>query len=301
MIEKLKLSFCLSSDLETPEMEEAAARYFDNERKTLLDKIVENLDERHIGPFSPKTFNFKNWAQKYIECPVMLHPAFEPRAKKELANLAQLRLSNLIEVLDMEEAELLSIGEDIEPKTKIFLVKRISRLLATLAVWEDNLKNGEFDVYQTRPHEKMPEHFERFPQLITQYNPNNTGRFPAIRFNVPWNPAAVKAKKEPEEFRQIWLNPEEDIPFVLEALKRLEFIDENEVWRVAQYRNPLGPIIALIEYPKHSFFHNMDRIEIERAFCQRFKVQQPKKGFKPENRPFENSKKMMLNYLREHS
>lgn len=112
--------------------------------------------------------------------------------------------------------------------------------------------------------------------------------------------AAQPANKEPEEFRQIWLNPAEDIPFVLEALKDLGFIDENEVWRVAQHPNPLGPIVALIDYENHSFFQNIHRVQIERAFCQRFNIKRSIKGFKPENKPFENSKRLMNRYLKEH-
>ncbi len=290
MMDKLKLYFCLSSDLPTPEIEEEAARYFGKVRREALEGFASGLN------LSSDEAALLAKARKYIETPQIFHPLFEPRAQKELATLAQNNIPRLFEAIDAAAFE--CTKEGVAPAAAFILSKRLERLRAELEIWRDAIRNGNFEVHQTRPLEKMPEHFERFPAFEKIYRPNLHGHFPARSFSVPWQPSAAKAKQEPEYFRQIWLNPEEDIPFVLEALKRLEFIDENEVWRVAQYPNPLGPILALIE-GKHSFFHNIDRIVIERAFCQRFKVKQPTKGFKPENRPFENSKKMMLNYLRE--
>ena len=149
--------------------------------------------------------------------------------------------------------------------------------------WGEVLNAGTFAIAQLRPYP----HFE--------------AKFPQLGEKIPWNPAAAKVNREPEEFRQIWLNPEEDIPFVLEALKRLEFIDENEVWRVGQYSNPLGPIVALINFPDRSFFGKLDRSVISTAFCNRFKIKQPKKGFKVQHGPFQNSKEKMERYLTKNS
>jgi hypothetical protein len=288
MIEKLKLSFCLSSDLATPQEEEEATRYFRKERRTALENFASDLnllsDEAQLLAT----------AKKYLGTPDILHPLFEPRAHKELATLAQNRIPRLFEAIDKATFELTKDG--VEPEAAFLLPKRLERLRAEFEIWREAIRSGNFEVFQIRPLEKMPEH----PEFVKTYRPNLNGLFPARRLSVPWKPAAAKVKKEPEEFRQIWLNPAEDIPFVLEALKDLEFIDENENWRVAQYPNPLGPIVALIEYSKRSFFHNLPRVQFERAFCQRFNIEQPKKGFKPENNPFDISKTMMHKYLREH-
>jgi hypothetical protein len=292
MIEKLKLSFCLSSDLGTPQEEEEATRYFRKERRTALETFASGLN------LSSDEAGLLAFAKKYLETPDILHPLFEPRANKELATLAHNRIPRLFDEIDKVRFELTKEG--VEPEAAFLLPKRLERLRAEFEIWREAIRSGNFEVYQTRPYEKMPEHFERFPNLRTQYNPNNTGRFPAMRFRFQWQPETAKVKKEPEEFRQIWLNPEEDIPFVLQALKDLEFIDEKEVWRVAQYPNPLGPIVALIEYPKRSFFHDIPRVQIEKAFCQRFNIERSIKGFKPENKPFENSKTLMNRHLKEY-
>lgn len=123
--------------------------------------------------------------------------------------------------------------------------------------------------------------------------------------------AAQTANKEPEEFRQIWLNPAEDIPFVLEALKDLEFIDENENWKQApanKLKNPLAVIHALTKTSKGRFFYCEDfgklggktnlvsDTDLVRAFCERFNI--PQKRYEPKGRKnYELPMKQMKEYL----
>lgn len=292
MLNKLKLHFINSADMEPPEKDELVRMYFENKRRDKLKEFASgfNLSSDEAG--------LLGYAKQYLETPEILHPLFELSAHKELATLAQIKISRLNRAIDEAEFELTTEG--IEPKAKIVLPQLIKRLREEFEIWREVIRNGDFDVYQTRPYETIPEYFEKYPNLKDEYRPDLNGPFPSRIFNVPWNPEAAKMKKGPEEFRQIWLNPDEDIPFVLEALKELEFIDENEVWRVAQYPNPLGPIVALIEYPKRSFFQNIFRVQIERTFCQRFNIKRSTKGFKPENNPFKNAKTLMANYLKSH-
>lgn len=293
MMDKLKLKFCLSSDLETPEIEEAARRWFINAGAAALDTFASRLN------LSSDEASLLNRARAYLETPQIFHALFEHRANKELATLAQNKIPQLFEAVDRAAFELKK--ESVDPAAAFLLQKRLERLRAEIEVWRDAIRSGNFEVWRILSNEKLPEYFERFPYLKDQYNPNNNGHFPARWFGIPWNPAAAKVNREPEEFRQIWLNPEEDIPFVLEALKRLEFIDENEVWRVGQYSNPLGPIVALINFPDRSFFGKLDRSVISTAFCNRFKIKQPKKGFKVQHGPFQNSKEKMERYLTKNS
>lgn len=106
--------------------------------------------------------------------------------------------------------------------------------------------------------------------------------------------AAQPSNEETEEFRQIWLNPAEDIPFVLQALKDLDFIDENEVWRLLAYSNPLGFIDALTDFKKRVFFaHSLDdaghtpilsKTVLVKMFAERFKF--PSKRYEPKNGPY---------------
>lgn len=90
--------------------------------------------------------------------------------------------------------------------------------------------------------------------------------------------AAQSYNKEPEEFRQIWLNPEEDIPFILEALKRLDFIDEKEIWRWnTGIDNPRG-VIDAIQGNSNRFSDFSGEYKV-RVFGKRFKFPNPEKRF----------------------
>jgi len=289
MIEKLKLSFCLSSDLATPELEEAARCWFENQRSEAFKSFASGLN------LSSNEAGMRKNARIFIETPVVIHPLFEPRAHKELATFAQNKIPLLFEAIDEAEFELTK--ESVEPAAAYLLPKRIERLRAEFDIWRDAIRNGNFEVYQTRPYETAPEYFERFPDFKRIYRANLDGNFPARRLNIPWQPAAAKVKQEPEYFRQIWLNPEEDIPFILEALKRLEFIDENEVWRWnTEEDNPRGVIEAIQLFS--NLFSDFSGEHRARVFAQRFKFPNPQKRFEKKCKPFERAKTKMANYLK---
>ncbi len=290
MLDKLKLNFCLSSDLETAETEEEAARYFDKVRREALEGFASGLN------LSSDEAALLAKARKYLETPAIFHALFEPRAHKALANLAQNNIPRLFEAIDGAAFE--CTKEDVAPAAAFILSKRLERLRAELEIWRDAIRNGNFEVYQTRPLEKMPEHFERFPAFEKIYRPNLHGHFPARSFNVPWQPAAAKVKQEPEEFRQIWLNPEEDIPFVLEALKRLEFIDENEVWRWNKLTDCPGGVIDAILRQKKTRLITSNYLELNKVFGRRFKFPDPEKRFERGKGTYDKSFQKMDNYLK---
>ncbi|HRD80979.1 MAG TPA: hypothetical protein PLL53_09500 [Saprospiraceae bacterium] len=424
MIEKLKLSFCLSSDLGTPQEEEEATRYFGKERRTALETFASGLN------LSSDEAGLLAFAKKYLETPDILHPLFEPRAHKELATLAHTRIPRLFEAIDKVTFELTKEG--VEPEEAFLLSKRLERLRAEFEIWREAIKSGNFEVFQIRPCEKMPEHFEQFPDFKRIYSPNLHGQFPSRRFSVQWNPevkrairekvlkiieqyttdggpippyvdeqikgriigycfedemkylrqqkdgatpegiqgditrniekleAEIKATEqryyeaekwpkiqhyieeqpdgsrerktreipnsragilahvrffnsvriaflrslidtpargEPEEFRQIWLNPAEDIPFVLQALKDLEFIDENEVWRWnTKEDNPRGVIEAI--HLNSNLFSDFSGEHRARVFGKRFKFPNPEKRFEKKGENYNRAMKKMANYLK---
>lgn len=289
MIEKLKLSFCLSSDLATPEMEEEAARFFRKERGAALENFASGLN------LSSGEAGLLAFAKKYLETPEILHPLFEPRAQKELATLAQNKIPRLFEAIDKAAFELTKEG--VEPEAAFLLSKRLERLRAEFEVWREAIRIGNFEVRQTRPYEKMPEHFEQIPALRNQYRPNLTGLFPARVLSVPWNPAAAKVKKEPEEFRQIWLNPEEDIPKVFEALERAGFIDSQRKWIAPEYLNNPGGVIDALKDKRPPLLHNLSRPKLIEAFGKRLGFPYEGKRYEAKNTPYDEAKKQINRHL----
>ncbi|MBK8920708.1 MAG: hypothetical protein IPM81_04250 [Saprospirales bacterium] len=191
--------------------------------------------------------------------------------KERLKEQGDKRIFQILSTLDNAELRIFDSG-NAAPN----LIARIKTFRDELKDWRKQISSGDFEIKEIMP-------FEGFEN-----------RFPSGRRAEPFS------NKEPEYFRQIFLNPEQDIPFLLEALHRLEFIDEEQQWRVTQYPNPLGPIVALIEFTKHTFLHNLDRAQYERAFCERFIIKRPAKGFEPKNRPFKISKTKMIKYLEQH-
>jgi hypothetical protein len=77
-------------------------------------------------------------------------------------------------------------------------------------------------------------------------------------------------ENEPEEFVQLWVNPERDIPIIREIFKALEYIDETEVWDIARFKNPWGPIHAIIQFPSQTIIGNHSKKELLRVFGERF-------------------------------
>lgn len=289
MIEKIKLHFCLSSDLGTPQEEEEATRYFGKERRTALETFASGLN------LSSDEAGLLAFAKKYLETPDILNPLFEPRANKELATLAHTRIPRLFDEIDKARFELTKEG--VEPEAAFLLPKRLERLRAEFEIWREAIRSGNFEVYQTRPYEKMPEHFERFPNLRTQYNPNNTGRFPAMRFRFQWQPEAAKVKKEPEEFRQIWLNPEEGIPKVFEALEKAGFIDSQRKWIAPEYLNNPGGVIDALRDKRPPLLHNLSRPKLIEAFGKRLGFPYEGRRFEAKNTPYDEAKKQINRHL----
>jgi hypothetical protein len=289
MLNKLKLHFINSADMEPPEKDELVRMYFENKRRDKLKEFASgfNLSSHEAG--------LLGYAKQYLETPEILHPLFELSAHKELATLAQIKISRLNRAIDEAEFELTTEG--IEPKAKIVLPQLIKRLREEFEIWREVIRNGDFDVYQTRPYETIPEYFEKYPNLKDVNLPELNRPFPFFEFKVPWNPEAAKMKKEPEEFRQIWLNPDEDIPFVLEALKELEFIDENEVWRWNKIADYPGAVIDAILINTSRLITPNYR-KLNKIFGRRFKFPDPEKRFERGKGTYKESRKKMDNYLK---
>jgi hypothetical protein len=96
-------------------------------------------------------------------------------------------------------------------------------------------------------------------------------------------------ENEPEEFVQLWVNPERDIPTIREIFKALEYIDETEVWNIARFKNPRGAIDAIL-YSKHSLLHQNSNLQIQRVFGNRFNFDVPTKGFEARYKQYDNTK-----------
>jgi hypothetical protein len=85
-------------------------------------------------------------------------------------------------------------------------------------------------------------------------------------------PATSPIAGEPEFFKRVFLNPEQNIPFLLKSLKELGFISSDSgQWRTEFSRYCISGILtALIEDKKHSFFVTTNWTQLTNVFCERF-------------------------------
>ena len=289
MLDKLTLKFCFVSYLPKDEAErDRIEKYFNSQRGARLEVFTENIPEGPCttvvgdngavevkGADNLALIKTAKWFIETSETIVSIHS--DPT--QTLLELKVHRLELLRTIIDELEAELLHNDPgSISGKNRFLFSKRFEYLRAQLQHWEEALNAGAFTIAQLRP---LPNFEAKFPQLSEQ---------------TPWNPAAEKAKEEPEEFRQIWLNPDEDIPFVLETLKRLGFIDENEVWRWnTDEDNPRGVIDAIEE--KSNLFSDFSGEHRARVFAKRFKFPDPTKRFEKKGN-YSRAKNKMSNYLK---
>lgn len=111
----------------------------------------------------------------------------------------------------------------------------------------------------------QPPYGERDGELIV-------GHVLAITNYYEWlkNISHNSARNEPAEFVQLWKDPERDIPIIRDIFKALEYIDENEVWNIARFKNPWGPIHAIIHFPDKTFFSNNSKRKLLEGFGKRF-------------------------------
>jgi hypothetical protein len=290
MLNKLKFHFINSADMETPEKDEEVRSYFIDIRRDKLEKFASgfNLTSDEAGLLS--------YAKQYLETPEILHPLLELSAHKELANLAQIKITRLNRVIDEAEFELTKEG--IEPKAKIVLPQLIKRLRGEFEIWWEVIRNGDFDVYQTRPYETIPEYIEKFPHLKNENHQELNLLFPSRRFDVQWYPEAAKVKKEPEEFRQIWRNPDEDIPRVFDALESIGFIDAQKKWIAPVHLNNPGGVIDALMDIRPPLLHSLSRPKVIEAFGKRLGFPYVNKRYEGKNSPYDNAKDKIINYLK---
>ena len=101
--------------------------------------------------------------------------------------------------------------------------------------------------------------------------------------------AAQSYNKEPEEFRQIWLNPEEDIPKVFKALERAGFIDSESKWIAPDYLDNPGGIIDALKNLRPGILHNLTRPQLIEAFGKRLGFPYSGKRYEAKNAPYDSA------------
>lgn len=121
------------------------------------------------------------------------------------------------------------------------------------------------------------------------------------KLNEPLSLRKFDINSEPKSFKEIWIDPINDIPIVLDILYRLEFIDENSEWIFnTNFYSPAGVVKALKDdHPKGKrFLKDLGYDTIVKAFAEKFKFPNPNRRFERKNSPYEFAREKMANYLK---
>lgn len=291
MLDKLTLKFCFVSYLPKDEAErDRIEKYFNSQRGARLEVFTENIPE---GPCTTvvgdngavevkgaDNLALIKTAKWFIETPETI-VSIHSDPTQTLLELKVHRLERLRTIVDAWEAELLHNDPgSISGKNRFLFSKRFEYLRAQLQHWGEALNAGAFTIAQLRP---LPNFEAKFPQLSEQ---------------TPWNPAAEKAKEEPEEFRKIWLNPDEDIPKIFMVLEKLGFIDTKRKWIAPDHLNNPGAVIDALKDERPPILHNLTRPQLIKAFGKRFVFPYEGKRYEAKNSPYDFAKKLITKELR---
>lgn len=301
MLNQLELQLCIVSQL--PEHEEERGRiekYFLNTKTVRYEDFSGHLVENPLEDNENRNRFLLQTAKRYIENPEAF-PSNLYDPKRYLKELAFGRLHRLRDKVDSTEAELLySDSCKLSEKEKFLFEKRFEYIRTQFRIWEEALNTDAVKITQLQ----LSFNKSNYPTINrTPWQPEAKSVPPSIFFQLadkisPERQREVEeVKGEPIEFRQIWLNPDEDIPFILEALKRLDFIDEKEIWRWnTGIDNPMGVIDAIArESNRFSDFSGEHRV---RVFGRRFKFPKPEKRFERKKGTYFATYNRMEEYLK---
>ncbi|MBK6932469.1 MAG: hypothetical protein IPH12_17065 [Saprospirales bacterium] len=193
--------------------------------------------------------------------------------KERLKDQGDKRIFQLLSAMANAESKILHSG-NIAPD----LTARINNFRGELNEWRKQINSGDFEIKEIMPLKG----FEN--------------KFPSGCWAESYLPP-LPNDKEPEYFQQIFINPEQDIPFVLDALYRCEFIDEFQQWVAPKYLNNVGGVIDVIKEWHPPLFIGLTRPHLIQVFGQRFTIDTKGKRFEAKGNPYKNARQAMRGKL----
>lgn len=213
--------------------------HFDKQENDRLRIIEESMvSPRHLSD----DLALLNTCKWIVEIPIPVTTGAMD-VKERLTDQGNKRVFQILSTLDNAELRILDSVSSAPD-----LLARIKTFREELKEWRKQISSGDFEIRELIP---LNDHVSDLPRLSQ---------------TIPYKPSPL----EPEYFRQVFLNPEQDIPFVLEALFRLGFVDENHQWRLDEYSRYgiAGVVLALIN-SEMAFLCTTNWTQLTERFCQR--------------------------------